>query len=132
MNWNKIVLAGVAGGVVVTIFQILAHGFALGSVYTDHPTFSQEQANPLFFVGIATGVGIAGAILFSRTRASWGEGWRGGATFGFFVGLTALFVPMYNSLVIEQFPYFLTWCWGGIDLVGWVLYGTVAALFIKN
>ncbi len=132
MNWGKIALAGFASGFVVWLFDFLAHGFIIGSTYLDQVPFSQAPANPLLFLAIAIAIGLMGAILFSKSRASWGEGWKGGATFGFFVGLTMLFVPFFNPLVIEGFPYFHAWAWGLINVGDWVLYGTVASFFIKS
>lgn len=131
MNWDKIVIGGALGGVVVMIYNIIVHGFILGATYTDHPAFRQEQANPLWFLLISVVIGIAGALLFAKSRSSWSPGVKGGAIFGFFIGLTYFFTPFYNPLVINAFPYYLAWCWGGIDLVGWVIYGAIAALFIK-
>lgn len=131
MNWTKILLAGLTGGIAVWIYNFVMHGFILGATYTDHPAFSQEQANPLWFLLVGICIGIAGALLFAKSRRAWSAGVKGGAVFGFFIGLTAYFTPFYHPLVIDQFPYHLAWCWGAIDLVGWMIYGTIAALFIK-
>ena len=131
MNWIKIMLAGAVGGLVVMIYNFVAHGLILGATYTDHPAFRQDQANPLWFLLIAVAVGIAGALLFAKSRGSWSPGVKGGAIFGFFIGLTYFFTPLYNPFVFNAFPAYLAWCWGGIDLIGWMLYGAVAAFFIK-
>ena len=57
---------------------------------------------------------------------------KGGATFGFFLGLVAFFPNFYFSLVLEGFPYFLSWCWGGINLIDFVIAGVVLALIYRQ
>ena len=55
MNWMKAVIAGAGGGIVVTIYQWLVHGFIMSNTYMKYNTvFSQEPSNPLWFflVGI--------------------------------------------------------------------------------
>lgn len=67
MNWIKILIAGVLGGLVVMIYNLIAHGFILGATYTDHPAFRQDQANRLWFLLIAVAIGVAGALLFAKS-----------------------------------------------------------------
>ncbi len=126
MNWTKVILAGVVGGVVRNIADFVMHGLIMGSTYTQYPdVFDQEGVNPAWFFLVAITVALATAILFAKTRECWGDGLAGGATFGFWVGLVALFASFYNPLVIDGFPYFLAWCWGGIDLLGFVILGAI-------
>jgi hypothetical protein len=73
-----------------------------------------------------------GALLFAKTRDSWADGLKGSITFGFFVGLIIFFYQFINVLVIKGFPYHLSWCWGGIELIGWPVFGAVAGLLIKK
>lgn len=131
MNLPRVLLAGVVGGVVMNLNDFLMHGVILSSTYERYAVFGTEPANPLWFLVIAIMIGLAGALLFAKTRDSWGAGIKGGATFGVFVGLVAFFPQFYNSLVIKGFPYFLSWCWGGVSLIGWVLFGVVAALLYR-
>ena len=77
-------------------------------------------------------IGIFAAILFAKTRTSWAESWKGGATFGFWLSLTAFFANFYYPLVLEGFPYYLSWCWGGINVIEGVIGGAVLGLIYKR
>jgi hypothetical protein len=130
MNWTKAILAGVVGGIVATAANFVMHGMIMANTYMKYPVFTREQANPLYFFLVGICIGIPVAILFAKTWKSWPNGVSGGATFGFFLGLVAFFPPFYDSLVIEGFPYYLSWCWGGINLIGFVVYGlTIGAIY---
>ena len=131
MSWGKILVGGVVAGVVGTLVDFVIHGFILAETYMQYEVFTQEEANPLYFLLISIMVGIMAAVLFSKTRNSWGAGAGGGATFGFFAGLFVFFMPFYNSLVLEGFPYFLSWAWGGAYLVSSIVFGIVLSFFIK-
>ena len=65
------------------------------------------------------------ALLFARTRGSWAAGWKGGLTFGFFLGLVLFFQRFYDPLVIDGYPYYLSWCQGGINMINSLLAGAV-------
>ncbi len=133
MNWTKILIAGVVGGIVRNLADFVMHGVIMHSTYmrlTD--VFTQEEGNPIWFFVVAIAIAIAAAALFAKTRKSWGDGLMGGATFGFWAGLVAFFNPLYNPLVIDGFPYYLAWCWGAMDLIGFVIMGAViGALYPK-
>jgi len=132
MNWTRAILAGLAAGIVTNIADFVMHGLILGKTYMKYDVFTQEPANPLWFLVISLCIGIAAAILFAKSRGSWAEGWTGGATFGFFLGLTAFFSNFYSPLVLAGFPYFLSWCWGGINLIDGVLGGVVLGAIYKT
>ena len=132
MNWTKVLIAGVAGGVAMTLSDYVLHGMVMASTYAGLPdVFSQEQSNPAWFFVIGACMGIAAAMLYAKTAGSWSGGWQGGATYGFFLGLIAFFSGFYNTLVIEGFPYYLAWCQGGIALIGAVIMGLVIGLLYK-
>ncbi len=132
MNWGKLLLAGVVAGVAGWLADFVMHGLILGKTYAKYPVFTQEAANPFHFLLISICIAIAAAILFAKTRACWAEGVGGGVAFGFFLGLVAFFPPFYNSLVLEGFPYFLVWCWGGTHLIGAVVFGFFLGLIYKK
>jgi hypothetical protein len=71
------------------------------------------------------------ALLFARTRGSWAAGLRGGLTFGFFLGLVIFFQRFYDPLVIDGYPYYLSWCQGGISMIDSLLAGAVVGTIIK-
>lgn len=132
MNWTKAILAGVVGGVVMNLGDWVMHGFIMGNTYGKYAIFGREPAHPLHFFLVAVCIGIMAALLFARTRECWGDGLKGGATFGFWVGLVAFFGNFYNTLVIEGFPYYLSWCWGGMEMIGMVLLGAVLGMMYKR
>ena len=76
--------------------------------------------------------GITSCILFAKTRDSWGDGFGGGAIFGFWVGLIVFTLQFYPTLTIEAFPYYLSWCWGGINVIAFVILGGVLGVMYKK
>jgi hypothetical protein len=132
MNWTKVILAGLASGIVATMANYVMHGMILGNTYQKYALFTKEEANPLWFFLVGICIGLAAAVLFAKTRGAWANGVVGGATFGFFLGLVSFFLPFYDSLVLEGFPYFLSWCWGGVNVIGFVIYGVILGAVYKS
>jgi len=133
MNWSKAIIAGVVGGIVMTIADFVMHVLILGNTYMKYAeVFRQDDAgiHYFFFVGIM--VAIMAAILFGKTRSAWADGIMGGITFGFFVGLILFFSRFYQSLTLEGFPYYLNWCTGGTALIAFVILGAVLGLMMKK
>ncbi len=131
MNWSKAFISGIVGGIALWVYNFLMHGLIMANTYAKYDAFRQD-ANPVWFVVVTVLVGIAAALLFAKTRAIWAEGIKGGMTFGFFLGLVAFFNQFYSSLMYEGVPYHLSWCWGGIVMIGWLVYGAVASLIYKK
>lgn len=132
MNWTKVVIAGLVGGIVMNLADYVMHGFILAETYAKYDTvFSQEPANPLHFFLVAICVGIAAAMLFAKTRTCWASGIKGGVIFGCFLGLFSFFNPFYSSLVIDGWPYFLSWCQGGAAFIAAVVLGAVLGALYK-
>jgi hypothetical protein len=132
MNWSKAVIAGVVGGVALNLADWVMHGMIMASAYSKYPVFSQEEANPLLFLAVALCLAIPAALLFAKTRSIWADGLMGGATYGFWLGVVFFFANFYDPLVLEGFPYHLAWCWGGIQLIGYVIMGAVFGLILKK
>jgi hypothetical protein len=133
MNWTKVFVAGVAAGIVANLADFVMHGIIMADTYKSMPSvFTQEQASPFYFLAVSICTAIFFTILYAKTVDSWGGGWKGGASFGFWVGMVAFFPNFYNSLVIADFPYYLGWCWGGMTVISAILGGaTVGALYKK-
>lgn len=132
MNWTKALIAGVAAGVAMNIVDFVNHGVLMAGTYESLPdVFTQEQANPAWFFLVAISLAIAAALLYAKTYACWGGGAKSGLTFGFWLGLVLFFVPFYNPLVIDGFPYYLAWCHGGMNLIAFLVAGTVIGLIYK-
>jgi hypothetical protein len=108
------------------------HGFIMADTYMRYPVFTQEQANPLHFLLTSVLIGLAAALLYAKTVDSWTGGWKGGAVFGFFLGLFGFFPNFYDALVYEGFPYFLSWCWGGMGMIDAVIGGALIGAIYKK
>ncbi len=132
MNWTKVLIAGLVSGIVLWLADFLMHGVILGPTYMKYPLFTQEQANPLHFLLVSVCMTLPAAVLFAKTVSCWGGGVMGGVKYGFWVGLILFFTTFYSPLVLEGFPYFLSWCQGGINLIGFVIVGVVLALIYKE
>lgn len=129
---TRTIVAAVVAGIAVMVFSFVMHGMILGNTYMEHDVFTKEEANPVWFLVIEVAIAFTAALLFVKTRSTWGDGAKGGAVFGFYIGLLSFFPPFFNSLIFEGFPYFLGWCWGSINLMQGVLIGTVLGAMIKN
>jgi hypothetical protein len=133
MNWTRIALAGVAAGLVTWISDFVLHGMVMRSTYMGlSQVFTQTESNPAWFLLIAVTICVMAALLFARTRGSWAAGWKGGLTFGFFLGLVIFFQRFYDPLVVDGYPYYLAWCQGGISMIDSLLAGAVLGAVIKS
>ena len=52
MNWSKALIAGVVAGIVLWLANFLMHGVIMAETYMKYPVFTQEQANPVWFLVI--------------------------------------------------------------------------------
>ena len=133
MNWTKIFLAGLVGGILSFLADFVMHPIILGSTYAKYPdVFSQADGSPLWFLLLSLLIGFFVSLLFAKTRDCWAGGWKGGATFGFYLGLVFFFAQFYSTLVIEGYPYFMSWCQGGAALISVTIMGLGIGLVQKN
>ena len=133
MNWTRIAVAGVAAGIVTWIADFVLHGIVMGPTYQRlSQVYTQTQGNPALFLVVSLAICLMVALLFARTRGSWAAGWRGGLTFGLFLGLVIFFQRFYDPLVIDGYPYYLSWCQGGISMIDSLLAGAVIGTVIKG
>jgi len=131
MNWSKVAITGVVGGIALWLYSFVMHGLIMGKSYAAMEIFRQD-GSPLNFLFVQLCMALAAAALFAKTRNAWGNGMKGGLVFGFFLGLVFFFAQFMNPLVFAKFPYYLSWCWGGIELIGWMVFGCVAAMLYKQ
>ena len=88
MNWSRTIIAGVVGGIVMTLYDSVMHGMIMANAYMKYPeVFRQDAAGVHYFFLVGIMIAIMAAILFSKTRAVWADGLTGGVTFGFFTGM---------------------------------------------
>ena len=133
MDWKKAIIAGVVAGIAMNIAEFIMHAVIMASTYAKYPeVFTQEGDNPIFFTLVALCISISAAILFGKTRQSWADGFKGGATYGFFLGMPFFFVRFYDALVYEGYPYYLSWCQGTINLIVIMIAGGVMGLMYRR
>ncbi len=133
MNLQRTLLAGLAGGVAHNLVSFVLHGFVMADSYVRMDTvFSQEQASPVWFVLISVMVGLVTAVLFAKTRQMWADGPKGGMMFAVWPGLIVGFNQFFLALVVQGFPYYLVWCWLGIDLIAFVAMGIVLGAILRR
>ncbi len=133
MNWTRVALAGVAAGVVTWISDFVLHGIVMGPTYQRlSQVYSQTAANPAKFLAVSLVICFTAALLFARSRGSWAAGWKGGLSFGFFLGLVVFFQRFYDPMVIDGYPYYLAWCQGGISMIDSLLAGAILGAVIKS
>ena len=132
MNWTRVALAGVVSGVVANVCSFIIHGILLADTYVGRPDiFEQTQASPFYFLGLAIGSALVVTVIYAKTMGAWGGGWKGGAKLGFWVGLVGFFPNFYYSLVIADFPYYLSWCWGSSSIIVSIIGGAVIGALYK-
>lgn len=134
MKWGKVLLGGIVGGVVIWLVDFVLHGVIMRDTYMSYPDVFTQTENPnamWWFLLIEVCIAITAAMLFVKTRGSWGPGISGGLTFGFFLGLVWFFTNFFPPLTIEGFPYFLAWCWGGMTMIVALVLGAVLGLVVK-
>jgi len=132
MNWTRIALAGVAAGIVTWISDFVLHGMVMAPTYQRlSQVYTQTAANPALFLVVSVAICFTAALLFARTRGSWAAGWKGGLTFGLFLGLVIFFQRFYDPMVIDGYPYYLSWCQGGISMIDSLLAGAVIGAVVK-
>jgi site-specific recombinase len=129
---SRTLLAAIVGGVVMWLVSFVLHGLVMGSTYMKYPdVFTQEQTNPVLFLVVELLIAFPAAVIFAKTRGSWAPGVAGGLVFGFWLGLFGSFAQLFSPMVMEGFPYYLGWCWAGINLIVTLALGAVYGAMIK-
>ncbi len=133
MSGSKTIIAGVVGGIVMTIADYVMHGIIMRNTYMKYSeVFRQDDAGVHHFFLVGIMVALATAFLFAKTRSVWADGVMGGVMFGFSLGMVIFFTRFYSSLTIEGFPYYLNWCQGGMAVIAFVVLGAVLGAMIKK
>ena len=133
MDVKKVGFVALGGGVLLWLYLFLMHGVIMANAYVSNPeVFRQAEGNPLWFLLIEVGVAAGGAILFGKTRTMWADGAKGGINFGLLLAIIPFFMNFLYPLIIAGFPYHLAWCWGGIDVIGFGLFGALAGILYKR
>ncbi len=131
MQWSKAIIAGAVGGVANAVYSFIMHGLIMGNTYQSRPEVFRQDTNPVWYPIVAILLGVVAGLFFARSRSAWSAGVKGGVNFGLWLGLVGFAATFYDPLIFAGFPYFLTWCWGAITLIGWLVYGAVAGAMYK-
>ncbi len=132
MDMKKALIAGLVAGVALFVYEFVIHALLLAGTYAEYNQVFRQDGNPVYFPLLALAQALAAGVIFAKTRSAWGAGFKGGATFGFWIGLVFFFREFYNPLTIEGFPYYLAWCWGTALMLGWIIAGSVMSLMYKE
>ena len=130
MNVKKCLTIGLVLGIVANIIDFVVQGNLLAGYYAG-PPFRQDNNIPLFIVG-----DFVAALVFTwfylRFAASVPAGAAGGATLGVYAGVLISFpTNIFLHLVIQGFPYALSWIWTIYGIVLYVVLGAIAGVLNK-
>ncbi len=132
MNVQKLLLAAVAVGVAVNVFDFVVHGQLLAGYSAQFPIFVTPPPIPWLVVGDFVAA-LVFVWVYSRVYSSFGGGPKGGATYGLYAGILVNFPTwIFAYLIIKGFTYGLAWTWTVIGIVWCVLAGAVAGAVYKK
>ena len=121
MNVKKWLIATIAVGIVVNVYDGVTHGWLLRGTYMDLPNLFRQDGPLAWFV---VGDFVAAAVLvwfYDRVYSSFGGGLAGGAKFGLYAGVLLGFpAQLFQSAMYVGFPYSLAWIWVFL-IIGWGL-----------
>jgi len=133
MNFKKLLLSTVIGGIVANVFDGLLHGAALSNTYKSFPTLiNQHPSVPMFLVADFIAAFVF-AVVYEQFKGSATPGSASGARFGFFAGLLVTFPGMLAMLTMFQgFPSWLAWVWVLAGIMWYVLMGAVVGAIYQK
>jgi hypothetical protein len=112
-------------GVVANVLDVVVQGTLLADYYAG-PPFSQENQ----IVWLVVGDFIAALVftwVYLRFAAAVPAGAAGGATFGLYAGVLVNFPHnIFLHLLIQGFPYALSWIWTLYGILWYVILGAIA------
>jgi len=130
MDLKKFIVAVIGVFVAMLAYDYTVHELILSkTLYQNHQSILRQDTPAQWMM---VGELVSAVILvwvYARVRGSFPDGWKGGATFGLYVGILANFpIWIFNHLLIVGFPYAISWAWtiAGIGLV--IVAGAVAGL----
>ena len=128
MRIQKILLATVAAGIAVNIYDFLLHEVLLqGPLYSHLTSFFRADA-PLPLIVVSDFVAALVFVwVYDRVQGAFPAGPKGGATFGVYAGVLVGFPTwIMCNLLISGFTYELAWAWTLAGL-GWGLVAGASA-----
>jgi hypothetical protein len=133
MNFAKLVVAWLVVGVVISVLDMIFHGFALNSYYMQLPIMRQDASAALLVLGTFV-FALVFVVAYDRLYATRECRAGRGATFGFWTGVLLNFpANIFLHLMFVGFPYRLTWIWTVYGIVEMTIIGAIAgAIYAKK
>jgi len=118
-------------GVVANVIDFVVQGNLLASYYAA-PPFRQDTNIVWLVVGDFVSALVFTWVYLTFAPAA-GPGAAGGAKLGFYAGVLVSFpANIFLHLLIQGFPYSLSWIWTFYGVVWYVVLGTVAGAMNKR
>lgn len=131
MNIRKWLIIGIVVGIVAAVYDVIVHGSLLASYYTRAP-FRQDASLAWMLVSNIV-AGLVFAWVYLKVAGSFASGVRGGITMGFYAGVLVNFPSaIFLNLVLQDFPYGLSWLWVVSGIVFYVIAGAIAGALTKK
>lgn len=127
MNVKKLLIATLAVGVVLNVYDFVVHGMLLRGTYESLPDlFKQSDSVTGFVIGDFV-FALVFVWFYDRVRSAFGGGAVNGAKLGFYVGVLLGFpAQLFSTMMFVGFPYALAWEWVVATIVVGVLAGATA------
>jgi len=136
MNVKKYLIAALAVGVVVNVFDFVVQGMILQKAYYSTLTGLFRPEEELSMPWLIIGDFVAAFVLvfvYDRVYGSFSGGAKGGATYGLYAGILVNFPTwIFAHLIFVGFPYALSWIWTILGVVWAVIAGAVAGALYKK
>jgi hypothetical protein len=134
MNVKKLLIATVAVGVVMNVFDFVVHGMILhNAVYANLTTLLNQNAPMHWLIIGEFFAGLVFVFVYDRVYGSFGGGIKGGMRYGLLAGILVNFpAQIYNHLLINGFTYGLAWTWIIVGVLWGVVAGAVAGALYKR
>lgn len=127
MNVKKLIIAALAVGVVLNVYDFVVHGVLLRGTYESLPGLFKQQGSATGFVIGDFVFALVFAWFYDRVHSSFGGGVLNGAKMGFYVGVLLGFpAQLFSQMMFVGFPYGLAWEWVAATVAVGVLAGAVA------
>jgi hypothetical protein len=133
MNVKKLLVTTVVLGIVLNVLDAVAHGMILRDRYLALPGLFRQDAHLYWFVIGDFVAALVVVWVYDRVYGSFGGGPKGGATFGFYMGVLVSFPTwLFMRLLFVGFPYSLAWIWTIWGIVLGVVAGAVTGALYKK
>jgi hypothetical protein len=125
MNIKKCLIIGIVVGIVGVVFDAVVHGGLLANYYTQAP-FRQDTSMAWVIVSNVA-AGLVFAWVYLKVAGSFAPGVSGGITMGFYAGVLVNFPSaILLNVLLQNFPYALSWSWVVAGIVFYVMAGAIA------